>query len=71
MKLSARNQIQGTVAAIEEGSVMADVTVTLSGGGEIVSVITLASLKRLGLQVGSPVVVVVKSTDVMLGLPDE
>lgn len=66
MALSARNQLPGTVTAIKEGSVMAELIVTLDGGPELVSVITVTSVKNLQLAVGSRVTVVIKSTEVML-----
>ena len=68
MELSARNQLQGTVASITLGAVMAEVTVDV-GGRELTSVITRASAERMGLAEGSEVIVVVKATDVLLGIP--
>ena len=66
MQLSARNQLPGTVTAVKEGAVMAEVVVKLDGGTEIVSAITVASAQRLGLAAGSKVTVIVKATEVML-----
>lgn len=66
MNLSARNQLRGVVQAVKSGTVMAEVTVTLTGGERFVSVITAESARQLGLTVGSSVVVVIKATDVML-----
>jgi molybdate transport system regulatory protein len=66
MQLSARNQLPGTVTAVKEGAVMAEVTVTLDGGPEVVSAITVASVQRLKLAAGSKVTVIVKATEVML-----
>jgi hypothetical protein len=43
MQLSARNQLRGTITAVKEGAVMAEVVVTLDGGPEVVSAITVAS----------------------------
>jgi molybdopterin-binding protein len=70
MQLSARNQLPGTVTAVKEGAVMAEVIVTLDGGPEVVSAITVASVQRLKLAVGSKVTVVVKATEVMLATDD-
>ena len=67
MQLSARNQLPGTVTAVKEGAVMAEVIVKLDGGPDVVSAITVASVKRLQLAVGSKVTVVIKATEVMLG----
>ena len=70
MQLSARNQLPGTVTAIKEGAVMAEVIVKLDGGPEVVSAITVASVQRLKLATGSKVTVVIKATEVMLGTGD-
>jgi molybdopterin-binding protein len=66
MKLSARNQIPGTVQNITLGEVMSEVTVDIGGGNQLVSAITKTSAKTLDLVVGSEVIVVVKATEVML-----
>jgi molybdate transport system regulatory protein len=68
MELSARNQLTGTIKDIKQDDVMAEVTVTLAGGQDIISVITAASAQKLGLAVGKQVTVIVKSTEVMLGV---
>ena len=70
MQLSARNQLPGTVEAVKEGAVMAEVVVTLDGGLEVVSAITVDSVRRLKLAVGSKVTVIVKATEVMLATSD-
>jgi molybdate transport system regulatory protein len=67
MKLSARNQLVGTVKSIKLGTIMAEVVVALDGGQEIVSAITANSVRSLGIAEGSRVVVVIKATEVMLG----
>lgn len=68
MQLSARNQIPGTVVRITKGVVTAEIVVQIDGGHEIVSVITMSSLKTLKLKKGSRVTAVIKSTEVMLGV---
>jgi molybdate transport system regulatory protein len=67
MRLSARNQLAGTVSAIEVGAVMTIVKVALAGGQEVTASVTKDSVTELGLDVGSPVTAVIKSTEVMLG----
>jgi molybdopterin-binding protein len=69
MKLSARNQLSGTVRNVELGTVMAEVTVDVNGQ-EIVSAITRASAERLGLRQGQPVTVFIKATEILLGVDD-
>lgn len=65
MKLSARNQLRGTVKAIKRGTVTAMVTVDV-GGNEIVSVVTLDAVEDLGLQEGDQATAVIKATEIML-----
>jgi molybdate transport system regulatory protein len=67
MKLSARNQLDGTVAAVNHGAVMSTVTIRLEGGQEIVAAITKDSAQGLGLAVGDAVKAVIKATEVMVG----
>ena len=66
MELSARNQLKGTVKGVELGAIMAEVVVDV-GGQDVVSAITRHSVERLGLKIGDPVVVIIKSTEVMIG----
>ena len=70
MKISARNQLPGTVKLVTQGAVMAEVVVDVDGGHEIVSVITMESARRLGLAPGKRVDAIIKSTDVMLAVDD-
>jgi tRNA-Thr(GGU) m(6)t(6)A37 methyltransferase TsaA len=67
MQLSARNQLSGTVRGVELGAVMAEVTVDVNGQ-EIVSAITRSSAERLGLAEGQAVTVIIKATEVLLGV---
>jgi molybdopterin-binding protein len=66
MKLSARNQFQGTVSQITQGQAMAEVTVKV-GNLEFVAAITEGSVKQMGLKVNDAVTVAVKATEVMVG----
>jgi molybdopterin-binding protein len=66
MQLSARNQFKGRVVSINRGGVVAEVTVDIGQGQEIVSVITNGSVDRMQLQVGSEVTAIVKATEVIL-----
>jgi molybdopterin-binding protein len=67
MRLSARNQLTGTVAGIEPGAVMSIVRVALPGGQEITASVTKEAVAELGLVVGAPVTAIIKSTEVLLG----
>ncbi|WP_248741951.1 MULTISPECIES: TOBE domain-containing protein [unclassified Pseudomonas] len=66
MKVSARNVFKGQVSQVLEGSVNAEVVLTLPGGEKLVAVVTLASLKSLGIAVGKEAVALVKAPWVML-----
>jgi len=66
MKLSARNQLAGSVAAVKEGVVEAQVKIDI-GGQFVTSVITMDALKELGIAVGDQVVAIIKADAVMLG----
>ena len=70
MKISARNQLPGTVKSVSEGAVMAEVVVDIDGGHEVVAAITAESVRSLGLAPGSKVIAVIKSTEVMLAVDD-
>lgn len=67
MKISARNQLKGTVTHIELGAVMAEVTVDIGNGNTVVAAITKHSVESLGLSEGSAVVAIIKSTEVIIG----
>lgn len=67
MRISARNQLRGTVVSVKEGAVEAQVVVDV-GGQEIVSVVTVDAVKDLGLAEGSPVIAVIKADSVMLAV---
>ena len=68
MRLSTRNQLPGTVDSVLTGEAMAVVKVTLDGGQTITASITKEAAEDLGLATGTPVTVLVKSTEVMLAV---
>lgn len=69
MRLSTRNQLPGTVTSIQQGEAMAVVKVTLDGGGQLItSSITREAAEELGLEEGTAVTVLVKSTEVSLAV---
>jgi molybdopterin-binding protein len=67
LRFSARNQLQAKVKSVKLGAVMAEVIVALPDGQEIVSAITRTSAESLNLKAGDSVVVIIKSTEVMIG----
>jgi len=66
MKISARNQLRGKVTEIKEGAVNAEVIVDLGNDRSICSIITMESLKNLGIEVGSEVTTLIKASSVIL-----
>jgi molybdopterin-binding protein len=69
MKLSASNQFRGKVVALEEGPVTTRVVLEIAPKLRIVSLITTASVHRLGLKVGKTAVAIIKATEVIVGVP--
>jgi len=67
VKLSARNQLTGTVRSVDLGAVITEVVVDVDGQ-QIVSAITRSSAERLGLAEGRQVTVFIKATEVLLGV---
>jgi len=67
MRLSARNIIKGKIEKIEKGDVTAVVKVKIETPTVITSVITKESSEDLDLKEGDEAVVVIKSTEVMIG----
>jgi molybdopterin-binding protein len=65
VKLSARNQLAGTVKQVTKGAAIANVVVDV-GGQRLVSSVTVEAADELGLAEGSPVTVIVKASDVLL-----
>ncbi|WAI00341.1 TOBE domain-containing protein [Methanogenium organophilum] len=67
MKVSARNQIPGTIKMIRKGPVTTEVTISVGDGIEIVSSITTYSAEQMNLKEGSKVYAIMKATGVMVG----
>lgn len=68
MKISARNQIKGTVKSVSTGAVNADVVIEIAPGIEITAQITEQSVKRLGLKPGAAAYAIIKADSVMVGV---
>lgn len=67
-RVSARNQLAGTVTAVTPGAVNDEVTLGLDAGDEIVATITHASAVALGLAPGVRASALVKASDVILAV---
>ena len=68
VRLSARNQLAGSVARIVPGAVNTEVVIDLPGGGSVAAVITHESAKTLGLAPGNQATAVFKASSVILGV---
>ena len=68
MRISARNQIRGTVKRVTRGAVNMEVILEVPGGGQIVSIITIQSGDALGLVEGMKAMAVIKASDVMIAV---
>ena len=66
MKISARNFLQGKVKTIRQGTVNTEIVIEIAKGLEVVSIITKASAKSLGLKKGKAVYAVIKASNVMI-----
>jgi molybdopterin-binding protein len=70
MKLSARNQLKGTIVEIQDGAVNGIVKMDIGGGNTISSTISMSAIQELNLKVGSTAYAVIKATSVMIGVDD-
>ncbi|AZO77644.1 MULTISPECIES: molybdopterin-binding protein [unclassified Bosea (in: a-proteobacteria)] len=67
MKISARNQLKGTIVEIVKGATTAHVKLDV-GGTIVTSAITNAAVDELKLAVGQKAYAVVKASDVMIAI---
>ncbi|MEU9113193.1 TOBE domain-containing protein [Streptomyces sp. NPDC048483] len=63
--LSIRNQVPGTVEGVATGGAMASVKISVAGG-ELTAAITKDAVNDLELTAGSPVIALIKSTEIAL-----
>lgn len=70
MKISARNQLKGTIASVTEGAVNGVVAIDL-GETVVKADITMEAIKDLGLKEGMDAVAIVKATNVMFAAGSE
>lgn len=67
-RLSARNQLAGTVVRVVAGAVNTEVVLGLPGGGSVAAIITSESAQAMGLSVGSAATAVFKASSVIVGV---
>ncbi|HEV7636415.1 MAG TPA: TOBE domain-containing protein [Bradyrhizobium sp.] len=68
MRISARNQIKGTVIAVAKGATTSHVRVDIGNGQIMTSSITNEAVDELGIKAKDKVTVVVKASDVMIAV---
>ena len=66
MKLSARNQIKGTITAVVKGQTTGHVHIDIGHGVTVHSSITNEAIDDLALKVGDEALAVIKASDVMV-----
>jgi molybdopterin-binding protein len=67
VKLSARNQLKGTIVAVQKGQTTAHVRIDIGNGVVITSSITNEAVDDLDLKAGDTATAVIKASDVMVG----
>lgn len=67
MKLSARNQLAGTVVDVHKGATTSHVVIDV-GGTKLFASITNEAVAELGLEKGKPAIAVIKASDVMVAV---
>jgi molybdopterin-binding protein len=68
MRISARNQIKGTVVEVQKGATTSHVRVDIGNGQVVTSSITNEAVDDLGIKARDQVTVVVKASDVMIAV---
>ncbi len=67
-RLSARNQLPGTVSTVRAGAVNAEVVIDIDGGGSIAAIVTQGSVQSLGLVAGVRATAFFKASSVILAV---
>jgi molybdopterin-binding protein len=68
MRISARNQIKGTVIDVKKGATTSHIRVDIGNGQTVTSSITNEAVDELGIKAKDKVTVVVKASDVMIAV---
>lgn len=68
MRISARNQLKGTVLDVKKGATTSHVRIDIGGGNIVTSSITNEAVDELGIEAGGDVTVVIKASDVMVAV---
>jgi molybdopterin-binding protein len=68
MKISARNQIKGTIVEVTKGATTSHVRIDIGNGATVTASITNQAVEELGLAVGGAAYAVIKASDVMIAV---
>ncbi len=68
MKISARNQLKGTIVEITKGATTAYIRIDIAGGALVTSSITNAAVDDLRLAVGQEAYAVIQASDAMIAI---
>ncbi len=63
---SARNQLSATLLSVQESGVSGILTLSLAGNGKLRSIITLKSVRNMGLEIGCHLYAIIKSSDIRI-----
>jgi len=67
MKISARNKLKGKIIEVKKGTTTAHVRIDV-GGQMVTAAVTNESVEELKLSAGQTAYVVIKASDVMIGV---
>ncbi|MGX7742186.1 TOBE domain-containing protein [Rhodopseudomonas parapalustris] len=68
MKISARNQLKGTIVEVVKGATTSHVRIDIGGGAIVTASITNESAEELKLAKGQPAMAVIKASDVLVAV---
>ncbi|WKJ89428.1 TOBE domain-containing protein [Methylomonas montana] len=67
-RISARNQLEGTITDVKPGAVNTEIDIALPGGDKVAATVTNDSVETLGLRKGQTATAVFKAGAVILGV---
>jgi molybdopterin-binding protein len=68
MKISARNQLPGTIVEVVRGATTSHVRIDIGNGAIVTASITNEAVDELQLAKGKAAIAVIKASDVMVGI---
>jgi molybdopterin-binding protein len=70
MKISARNQLKGTIVDVIKGATTSHIRIDIGGGAILTASITNEAVDDLKLTKGKPAIAVIKASDVLVAIND-